>query len=242
MAKKIANSEWQIGQRNLVVREKWLQKTLKKIPQGKKIIDAGAGELQYRKFCSHLKYVSQDFAQYDGSGDGNGLQTSTWDNSKLDIISDITSIPVKDKSFDAIMCIEVLEHIPEPIKALSEFSRILKKDGKLILTAPFNSITHFSPYFFNTGFSKYWYEKHLLAEGFVINEISFNGNYFESLAQEIRRLYFMSEKYSKIKLENDPEPEELIQNMIKLLESLENHQTGSEEIQCYGIHILATKN
>lgn len=237
----IDQNDNKIGLNNLIVREKWLKKTLAKIASGKNILDAGAGELQYKKYCEHLKYVSQDFAQYDGSGDGNGLQTKTWDNSKLDIVSDITSIPVKDKSFDAIMCIEVLEHIPRPIDAIQEFSRLLKKGGKLIVTAPFNSITHFSPYFFNTGLTKYWYQEHLKNAGFKINEITLNGNYFESLAQEVRRLYYMSEKYSGIKIENDPEPEELIRNMLNLLNLLEKRQHGSEEIQCYGLHILATK-
>ena len=37
-----------------------------------------------------LDYVSQDFAQYDGEGDTIGLQTGTWDQAQLDIISDIT--------------------------------------------------------------------------------------------------------------------------------------------------------
>lgn len=71
-----------------------------------RILDAGAGELAYKHFCSHLHYVSQDFAQYDGKGNASGLQMGTWDQSNLDIISDITSIPEKDASFDAIMCIK----------------------------------------------------------------------------------------------------------------------------------------
>lgn len=236
-----AQSVNKVGLNNLVNREKWLKKTLRKIPDGKKILDAGAGELQYKKFCKHLKYVSQDFAQYDGSGDSVGLQTASWDNSKLDIVSDIVSIPVSDKSFDAIMCIEVLEHIPRPIDAIQEFSRITKKGGKLIITAPFNSITHFSPYFFNTGLTRYWYEEHLPHNGFRIEEINYNGNYFESLAQEIRRLYFMAEKYSGTKIEGESQPEEAITNMLKLLQILESNQKKSEEVQCYGLHVLATK-
>src|SRR3546814_3576831 len=58
-----------------------------------------AGELQYKRFCTHLNYVSQDFAQYDGKGDGHGLQTDNWDNSLIDIVSDITEIPVANESF-----------------------------------------------------------------------------------------------------------------------------------------------
>ena len=150
-----------VGTRNQEVREIWLQETLKKIPKDSRILDAGAGELKYKHFCSHLDYVSQDFAQYDGKGDGRGLHKGSWNQNSLDIISDITAIPEPDASFDAIICKDVFEHIPEPIKAIQEFARLLKRGGLLILTAPFCSLTHFAPYHFHTGFNRYFYEKHL---------------------------------------------------------------------------------
>jgi len=81
-----------VGTTNESERVKWIEETLKKIPAGLTILDAGAGESQFKKFCDHLKYIAQDFGQY--SGEGNvGLQTGTWDNTKLDIVSDILSIP-----------------------------------------------------------------------------------------------------------------------------------------------------
>jgi 2-polyprenyl-3-methyl-5-hydroxy-6-metoxy-1,4-benzoquinol methylase len=43
------------------------------------------------------------------------------------------------------MCVEVFEHLPEPIKAVEEFARLFKPGGYLILTAPFCSLTHFAP-------------------------------------------------------------------------------------------------
>ena len=115
--------------------------------------------------------MSQDFAQYDGKGDGMGMHKGGWDQSNLDIISDITAIPEPDASFDAIMCVEVFEHLPEPIKAIQEFARLLKPGGLLILTAPFCSLTHLAPYHFYTGFNRYFYEKHLPANGFRIIEL-----------------------------------------------------------------------
>ena len=115
----------------------------------------------------------------------------------MDIISDITNIPVDRGSFDAIMCIEVFEHLPNPVKAIEEFGRIVKTGGKLIITAPFCSFTHFAPFHFATGFNKYFYETHLKDNGFTIIEITPNGNYFEFLAQELRRLRYVAKLYSK---------------------------------------------
>lgn len=167
-----------VGTQNLSTREAWLEKTLNQIPAGSRILDAGAGEQKYKRFCVHLDYVAQDFAQYDGKGDGRGLQTNSWGQSNLDIISDITAIPEPDTSFDAIMCVEVFEHLPEPIKAIQEFARLLKPGGHLILTAPFCSLTHFAPYHFYTGFNRYFYETHLPANGFEIVELQENGFFF----------------------------------------------------------------
>jgi ubiquinone/menaquinone biosynthesis C-methylase UbiE len=186
-----------IGTSNASTRMTWVEKTLKKIPSGSRILDAGAGEQQYKKFCSHLRYISQDFAKYDGRGDKKGLQTGSRNNTGLDIISDITSIPVSDCSFDAVLCTEVFEHLPEPLLALKEFSRIIKKCGYLIITAPFCSLTHYSPYHYYTGFNRYFYETHLAKFGFKIIEIKTNGNFFEYLAQEIRRVPEIKRIYTK---------------------------------------------
>lgn len=171
--------------KNSRVREEWLSKVLNDIKHHSRILDAGAGELNNRKYCQHLDYVSQDFCEYDGGGDMHGLQTGTWDTSRVDIVSDIIDIPEKDESFDVIICTEVFEHIPDPVLVLNEFHRLLKKGGKLILTAPFASKYHFSPFFFYTGFSKYWYQYHLERSGFSIEELTPNGSFKDVLWNDI---------------------------------------------------------
>lgn len=142
----------QVGTHNQSVRERWLENALAQIPAGGRILDAGAGQLQYKPFCSHLNYVSQDFSQYDGSGNGVGLQKGGWNQEEIDIISDITNIPEPDSSFDAIMCVEVIEHVPNPVDSLKELTRLLRPGGYLILTAPFSSLTHYAPYYYYSGF------------------------------------------------------------------------------------------
>lgn len=180
--------------KNEAKRQKWLETTLGCLESGGRILDAGAGELKNKKFCKHLNYVSQDFCEYTGTGDGHGLQTGTWDTSKIDIVGDITEIPEPDQSFDAILCSEVLEHVPEPIKVMKEFSRLCKPGGVLILTAPFVSWVHFAPYHFHSGFSRYWYETHLTQNGFKIVELTPNGNWFDFCQQEALRLGSMERK------------------------------------------------
>jgi 2-polyprenyl-3-methyl-5-hydroxy-6-metoxy-1,4-benzoquinol methylase len=65
-----------------------------------------------------LNYVSQDFNKYNGMGDGKSLQMKNWDQSNIDIVSDISDIPEPDNSFDAIVCVEVFEHLPDPVAAI----------------------------------------------------------------------------------------------------------------------------
>lgn len=228
-----------VGSHNQSVREEWLKGTLQKIPLGSRILDAGAGELKYKPLCSHLNYVSQDFAQYDGQGDGAGLQPGSWDQTKLDIVSDITKIPQPDASFDAVMCIEVLEHVPYPADALGELARLLKPGGYLILTAPFCSLTHLAPYFYQTGYSRYFYEYWLEKLNFNILDIQQNGNYFEYLAQEVRRIPQVSNQYAKTQI--DEAGYSIINQMLGLLHNLSEKGDSSKEFLCFGTHVLARK-
>ena len=224
---------------NLENREKWLEQTISKIPSGYRILDAGAGELKYKIFCQHLNYVSQDFAQYDGAGDGAGLQTNSWDQTKLDIVSDITSIPEADGAFDAIMCIEVLEHVAAPVAALREISRLLRSGGYLVVTAPFASLTHFAPHFYQSGYSRYFYLYWLEKLGFEIMELQENGNYFEYLAQELSRIPSVASRYSSDKLTwLEKKALNIISNALGRFSSKDKN---SRELLCFGLHVFARK-
>ncbi len=228
-----------VGTHNEPARYKWIEKALGQIPAGSRILDAGAGELAFKKFCAHLDYVSQDFAQYDGSGDLKGLQRGAWDQTKLDLVCDITAIPEPDASFDAIICIEVFEHLPEPILAIKEFSRLLKPGGTLIITAPFCSLTHFAPYHYYSGFNRYFFEKHLVTHGFVIEELVQNGNYFEYIAQEVRRLSNVADTYSNCSLSRLEMF--VVRQFLKILSRLSLRDIRSAELLHFGCFVLARK-
>ena len=161
----------------------------------------------------------------------------TWDQSRLDIVSDITSIPRPDASFDAVLCVEVFEHIPDPVAALREFRRLIRPGGRLILTAPFWSLTHYAPYHYSSGFDRYWYEYWLPRLGFVIDTIDLNGNWFESTAQELRRFNEMSCRFAGRKLGITTRL--LIRLLLRQFERANRSDNGSNSVLCHGINILA---
>lgn len=50
--------------------------------------------------------------------------------------SGIEEIPLKDGIFDIIVCLDVLEHLDNPLTGLGELRRVLKDDGRIIVTVP----------------------------------------------------------------------------------------------------------
>ena len=50
---------------------------------------------------------------------------------------DVTHLTFADQSFAAVMCFEVLEHVPDYLAGISEIFRVLRPGGKLVLTVPF---------------------------------------------------------------------------------------------------------
>jgi len=223
---------------NEETRNQWLKYILNQIPAGKRILDAGAGELRNKPLCKHLDYVSQDFGKFSGSTKEDGLQTKDWDTSKIDIVCDITDIPESAASFDAILCSEVFEHLPDALGALNEFERLLKPGGLLIITAPFASFVHFAPYHYATGFSRYWYEYHLPRRNFEITELTPNGGWFSYLKQEMLRFPAMARRY------NDwCWPLAYLVSVVGLIYfSIRLNPEQAEDVACFGWHCTAVKH
>lgn len=98
-----------------------------------KVLDLGAGDLPYKKYFQHAKpYFTSNTRRHYSKNEIRKLEPKTdyW-------IEDGTSLPVKDQSFDAILCFQVLSVISEPDHFFIEVNRILKKDGILMLSTDF---------------------------------------------------------------------------------------------------------
>ncbi len=45
-------------------------------------------------------------------------------------------LPIKSKSIDIVLCLDLIEHVKEDDKLIKEISKVLKEDGKVIVTTP----------------------------------------------------------------------------------------------------------
>jgi SAM-dependent methyltransferase len=154
------------------------------ISPGGWLLDAGAGECIYRHDFTHGKYVSIDF----GKGDLH------WDYGDLDIIGDLHYIPIAPNRIDAILCIQVLEHVADPGAVLKELHRILKPGGALYVTAPQGWCEHQPPhdYFRFTSFAL---RKLFKDAGFDITYIEPIGGYFRYIGARLQLAdYFLFSK------------------------------------------------
>lgn len=223
----------------VAVRDNWIRAKLRLLPEGTTLLDVGAGQCPFRKDCSHLRYFSQDFAQYEGFWEDQITEGSASKN-KIDIVSDIVAIPVPDASYDAILCSEVLEHVPDPLAALREMQRILKLGGRLILTAPFASYSHFEPFHFSSGFSRFFYQHHLPDMGFKILDLQMNGNYYEYLALKIRWISDVAPRYGSGSL--DVMDKLAIRGMLRTLDKFSRFDRDSGNFLNNGFFVFAQKN
>jgi len=171
---------------NQLLRDRWVRAQAASVPAGSRVLDVGTGSAPYRELFRHCRYFTQDFARLDP----DRLLHKAY--SHIDYVSDAASIPVEPGSFDAVICTEVLEHVPEPIRVVKEIARVLRPGGTLILTAPLGSGIHQEPFHFYGGFTPYWYERFLAQAGFEDIHVESNAGSFRAFSQESLRFVLTS--------------------------------------------------
>lgn len=104
-----------------------------------RVLDVGCADRWVEAHCS----AQVDYIGLDLPATGKGLY-----GARPDIFADAAWLPLLEASFDAVVCLEVLEHVRYPRAALDEFSRVLKPGGMLVFSMPFLYPIHDAPYDF----------------------------------------------------------------------------------------------
>lgn len=140
-------------------------------------LDIGCGERPYDElFLPRVdRYVG---IEYPPSADN---LVSVWDildqlQGVIDVFADGQRLPVRDRSVDTVLALEVLEHVPDAEACLAEIDRVLKPDGRILLTVPFVAPLHQLPYDFRR-FTAPGLEAQLARHGFRIVARQDRGNF-----------------------------------------------------------------
>lgn len=146
----------------------------RRLATGSRVLDVGAGEAPYRELFDEHAYVTLDYSDTPHSG-------------QVDLHGAADSIPADNGSFDAIVCTQVLEHVPRPLQALREFRRVLRPGGALIATVPFAWEEHETPYDFYR-YTRYGIQQLLVDAAFTEIEVRPRTDCFTTLAQLVRNV------------------------------------------------------
>jgi SAM-dependent methyltransferase len=154
-----------------------------------KLMDFGCGSKPYRTYFSVEEYIGVDFFN----------EGHPHDNEQIDVFYDGKKLPFNSGHFDSILCSEVFEHIFNLEEVLGELNRVLRMDGRILITCPFVWNEHETPFDF-ARYTQFALKDILGKNGFEIIEFTKSGNFITTLFQ-LRVLYFsiiLQEKWRKV--------------------------------------------
>ncbi len=115
-----------------------------------------------------------------------------------DVVADVADVPFKNGCFDAVICSEVLELVPEPLVVLREIHRILKAERVLLICVPFLYRIQGDPSDYGRYTNQYWHEN-LVRIGFADIIIEKQGFYWSVLMDMLRDLAYQMSKEGRPK-------------------------------------------
>ena len=136
-----------------------------------RILDVGCGTGTFLKLLRDSSGIPLELFGIDASDDM--LSASRRDSKAIAFQkADASTLPFPDRSFDAVVSILALHHMPDDVKkqAIGEIARVLKKDGKVVILDLFRPNTRLG------GCFRFWFNLHSYTKG-----------NWESVASEIKQ-------------------------------------------------------
>lgn len=98
------------------------------------LVDVGSGDSPYRSAIAHDRYV--------------GVDRTPRGRDAMLVTGDAGSLPLASGCAGAVLCTEVIEHVPDERALAAELARIAPPGAGLLLSAPFVHGLHEQPYDF----------------------------------------------------------------------------------------------
>jgi SAM-dependent methyltransferase len=143
-----------------------------------RVLDVGAGESPWRSLLPpEVRYRGLDVESAQSFGMSSHVKDVDYYSGER--------FPYHDASFDGVLCVEVLEHVPDPIQFVGEIARILKPGtGRLVLTVPWSARRHHIP----ADFHRFTRERLLdlfRAVGFTKIHVAERGSDIDTIANKL---------------------------------------------------------
>ncbi|MCP3932970.1 MAG: class I SAM-dependent methyltransferase [Bacteroidetes bacterium] len=118
-------SKHSISEKRLFKETKWDRNL-----EGALILEAGSGS---GRFTEHLVKTGATVVSFDYSSAVEANYKSNYGNDNLLLVqADIFNMPLKDATFDKVLCIGVLQHTPDPEQAFYALEKKMKPKGNLV--------------------------------------------------------------------------------------------------------------
>lgn len=179
-------------------RVKKILKLLGKPSDKKILLDVGCGK---GRFCRKIK--DSGFINIIGAEPSKELiRIARENNGDIKFVqASATNLPFGDNEFDVLICIEVLEHIPDTEKVIKEMARVLKPRGKMFIIDK-NILSLHPLYFIPTFLWKNFLEKR--NKWFYPSHFLFKEKYFISWKlNKILKRYFSHTKVRFLQCESE---------------------------------------
>ncbi len=154
--------------------------------KNKTLLDIGCGRMPYRKTIETKlkKYVGLDYKPVAKLYKSDSIP---------DVYGDAHKLPYKDNVFDITIMLQSLEYFHDPMLAIKEAGRVLKKGGYIVVTSPFMYPLHDIPFdrfrFTDTQLCYFLEESK-----FSIKKIETQGGFFDFFIQTFLIFWFKSAK------------------------------------------------
>lgn len=144
-----------------------------------KHIDIGCGDMPFKML------IEKQVTQYDTLDTEKRAENVTY-------IADVCNMDmIKDATYDSAICLQVLEHVADPFKAMREVNRILKKGSVLVCSVPHLSRLHEEPHDYYR-YTKYGLEHLFKSSGFRVVSITPTGGLFCFLGHQLSSIILLS--------------------------------------------------
>ncbi len=111
---------------NKYCQDRFVQFIDRYIKKGDMILDVGCGD----------GYIMDKIKVKPKSGIDISLEMVKLNRNKNVRCADAESLPFEDESFDVVYSVDLLEHVPNPKKAIKEAYRVLRPNGRIIAITP----------------------------------------------------------------------------------------------------------